>query len=153
TLSGRSPLKGDQELLGPDTNGFPSYGAVVSRLTSATRSIPTHVALPHVMYNVVELPGQTAGFLGAAYNPFQVRRDPNAADFQVGELELPADLSLTRMSDRRALLSLLDPQLRRKERQANAGSMTVYQERALDLLRSEAVRQAFDLSREAAMLR
>ncbi len=153
TLSGRSPLKGDLELLGTDANSFPSYGAVVSRLTPGTRSTPTHVALPHVMYNVVELPGQTAGFLGAAYNPFQVSRDPSATDFQVGELELPADLPLARLGERRELLSLLDPQLRRTETRAAAGSMAVYQERALDLLRSEAVRQAFDLSREGAMLR
>ena len=52
--------------------------------------MPPFVALPHVMYNVVKLPGQTAGFLGPAYEPLQVTKDPNAADFRVGEIELPA---------------------------------------------------------------
>jgi uncharacterized protein (DUF1501 family) len=153
TLSGRAPLKGDLELLANDANSFPCYGAVLSRLAPGPRPTPTHVALPHVMYNAVELPGQTAGFLGAAYNPFQVTRDPNAPDFQVGELALPADLPLARLEDRRSLLALLDPQLRAAERPAAGGSMAVYQERAADLLRSEAVRRAFDLSREAAAVR
>jgi uncharacterized protein (DUF1501 family) len=153
TLSGRAPLKGDLELLANDANSFPCYGAVLSRLAPGPRPTPTHVALPHVMYNVVELPGQRAGFLGAAYNPFQVAHDPNSPDFHVGELELPADLPLARLEDRRSLLALLDPRTRAAERQAAEGSMTVYQERAADLLRSEAVRRAFDLSREAAAVR
>ena len=56
--------------------------------------MPSHVALPHVMYNVVKLPGQTAGFLGSAFEPLQVTKDPNAPDFRVGEIELPAGLTL-----------------------------------------------------------
>jgi hypothetical protein len=152
-LTGRPPLQGDLELLATDANSFPCYGAVLSRLAPAPRPTPTHVALPHLMYNVVELPGQTAGFLGAAYHPFQVTRDPNAPDFRVGELELPADLSLARLEDRRSLLALLDPQLRPAEGRGGFGPMTVYQERALDLLRSRPVQAAFDLSREAAAVR
>jgi bifunctional UDP-N-acetylglucosamine pyrophosphorylase/glucosamine-1-phosphate N-acetyltransferase len=46
------------------------------------------------MYNVVQLPGQVAGFLGSAHDPFQVSADPSAADFQLGELELPGDVPL-----------------------------------------------------------
>jgi uncharacterized protein (DUF1501 family) len=152
-LCGRSPLKGDLELLANDGNSFPCYGAVVSRLAPGPRPTPTHVALPHVMYNVVELPGQTAGFLGAAHNPVQVTRDPNTPDFRVGELELPADLSLARLEDRRSLLSLLAPQFRLSDERAGPGTMSVYQERALELLRSEAVRRAFDLAREADAVR
>src|SRR5262249_2303691 len=83
-LCGRTPLKGDLELLADDPNSFPCYGSAVSLLTPGRRDVPAHVALPHVMYNVVTLPGQTAGFLGAASNPFQITQDPNGADFRVG---------------------------------------------------------------------
>ena len=152
-LCGRTPLKGDLELLADDPNSFPCYGSALSFLAPGRSDVPAHVALPHVMYNVVMLPGQTAGFLGAAANPFQVSRDPNEASFRVGELELPADVSLARLEDRHGLLSLIAAQTRRAEQLAGTHSLSVYQERALELLRSERVRRAFDLSQEAPSLR
>jgi hypothetical protein len=152
-LCGRTPLKGDLELLADDGNSFPCYGASLSHLTPASRDVPIHVALPHVMYNVVVLPGQTAGFLGAAANPFQVTRDPNGPDFRVDELQLPADLPLARLDDRRSLLSLVEAQGVRAERRARQRPMTVYQETAFRLLHSEPARRAFDLSRESPGLR
>jgi uncharacterized protein (DUF1501 family) len=105
------------------------------------------------MTNVVRLPGQTAGFLGPAYSPFQVNRDPNQPGFRVDDLELPADLPPGRLEDRRALLALVDAQARRYERLAGARALTAHQQRALDLLRSPEVRRAFDLSRERVALR
>jgi hypothetical protein len=153
SLCGRTPLKGDLELLADDPNSFPCYGAVLSRLAPGRPEIPTHVALPHVMYNVVQLPGQTAGFLGASYSPFQVTRDPNAPDFEAGELSLPADLPPDRLEDRRSLLALVDGQARRADERARRRSMTVYQQRAFDLLRSQPVRRAFDLGREPTAVR
>jgi hypothetical protein len=152
-LCGRTPLKGDLELLADDPNSFPCYGSVLSLLGPKQREVPAHVALPHVMYNVVQLPGQTAGFLGAAVNPFQVNRDPSIPGFHVDELELPADLPLARIEDRHSLLGLLDTETRRAERLAGRGAMSVSQERAFGLLRSERVRRAFDLSRESDPLR
>ncbi len=148
-LCGRAPLQGDLELLADDANSFPCYGAALSHLAPGSGEVPVHVALPHVMYNVVVLPGQTAGFLGATAGPFQVTRDPNAADFRVDELALPADLPLTRLEDRRSLLRLVEAQQRRAERRP----MTVYQEKAFRLLHSTAVRRAFDLSRESLATR
>src|SRR5262249_6253877 len=120
-LCGRTPLGGDQELLADDRNSFPCYGAALSHLAPARRHAAAHVALPHVMYNVVPLPGQTAGFLGAAHTPFQVNRDPNDPGFRVGELELPADLPLARLEERRSLLAAIDAQTRRAERLAGRG--------------------------------
>jgi hypothetical protein len=152
-LCGRSPLKGDLELLADDTNSFPCYGAVLSSLRPSRGGVPSHVALPHVMTNVVQLPGQTAGFLGAVCNPFQVSRDPNESGFRVDELELPADVALARLEDRRSLLGLLDAQTRRAECRAASRAMTAYQERAFNLLHSEKARQAFDLSQENDRLR
>jgi hypothetical protein len=148
-LCGRTPLQGDLELLADDANSFPCYGAALSHLAPGAGDVPVHVALPHVMYNVVVLPGQTAGFLGAAANPFQVRRDPNDPGFRVDELELPADLPLARLEDRRSLLTLVEAQQARAERRP----MTVCQEKAFRLLHSTAVRRAFDLSREGPAVR
>ena len=115
--------------------------------------MPAHVALPHVMHNVVVLPGQVAGFLGAAHNPFQVTRDPNEPTFEIGELALPADLSLARLDDRHALLSLVEGQRQRDEQLLRDRRMSVYQEKAFQLLHSERVRQAFSLGKEPPALR
>jgi hypothetical protein len=153
SLCGRTPLKGDLELLADDPNSFPCYGAVLSHQQPGRRDVPAHVALPHVMTNVVQLPGQTAGFLGAAHGPLQVNRDPNEPAFRVDELVLPADLTLARLEDRHALLGLIDDRVRRGERPAGRGAMTASQQRALDLLRSSAVRRAFNLDRESPSLR
>jgi hypothetical protein len=152
-LCGRTPLKGDLELLADDPNSFPCYGAVLSSQQPARHGVPAHVALPHVMTNVVTLPGQNAGFLGAAHNPFQVTRDPNEAGFRVDELELPADLPLSRLENRHSLLALIDGRTRRAEQVLRRKAMTTYQQKAFHLLRSDKVRRAFDLSAENDRLR
>jgi hypothetical protein len=149
SLCGRTPLRGDLELLADDPNSFPCYGSALSYLRPGRTGMPSHVALPHVMHNVVVLPGQNAGFLGAAHNPLQVTSDPSLPDFRVGELDLPADLPLGRLEDRRSLLSLLEGQARQGERRP----MTVFQQRAFDLLRSDEVRRAFDIAQENPALR
>jgi hypothetical protein len=149
SLCGRTPLRGDLELLANDPNSFPCYGAALSFLAPGRADMPTHVALPHVMHNVVVLPGQSAGFLGSTYDAFQVTRDPNDPNFRIGELELSAGLSSDRLEDRRSLLARLDTPVRQRDR----ASMTAFQRRAFDLLRSEDVRRAFDVTCETAATR
>ena len=58
-LCGRTPLKGDLELLADDPNSFPCYGSILSYALPKRGDVPPHVALPHVMTNIVTLPGQT----------------------------------------------------------------------------------------------
>jgi hypothetical protein len=176
-LCGRDPLKGDLELLSNDRNDPPCYGAILSATMRERPGLPTYVALPHVMYNVVQLPGQVPGFLGSAHGPFQVHADPSAPDFQMGELELPGDLSLDRLDHRASLLSLLDKQrdqsLSRVDAAIKAGGSSlaggnmasgagttarldpcdVYTEKAFRLLHSPVVRRAFDLGLEDPKLR
>jgi Protein of unknown function (DUF1501) len=152
-LCGRTPLKGDLELLADDPNSFPCYGSVLSRLIPGRADLPSHVALPHVMHNVVTLPGQNAGFLGAAFNPFQITRDPNDPGFKVDELELPPDVDLARLDDRRRLLALVDRHAERVEQHSKRQNMTTFQQRAFDLLHSADVRRAFDLGRETPVVR
>ena len=165
-LCGRNPLKGDLELLGNDRNDPPCYGATLSATLRERRGLPTFVALPHVMYNVVQLPGQVAGFLGSAHNPFQVSADPSAPDFHLGELDLPGDLSLDRLDHRASLLSMLDTSVdacrpRQRDDRMTTGRLRtrsidpcdVYTEKAFRLLHSPAVGRAFHLGSEDPKLR
>jgi hypothetical protein len=152
-LCGRTPLKGDLELLTPDANDFPCYGATLSAQLPRSALIPPFVALPHVMYNVVKLPGQSAGFLGSLHEPYQVDRDPNAPNFAIGELELPAGVTLDRLDDRATLLSGFDRQAAAWERRGQVDRHDGFSKRAFSLLRSREVREAFDLAREDPRLR
>lgn len=169
-LCGRNPLKGDLELLGNDRNDPPCHGATLSATLLEKRGLPTFVALPHVMYNVVQLPGQVAGFLGSAHNPFQVNADPSAPDFRLGELDLPGELSIDRLDHRASLLSALDGHRRRSDLAASMSTAMiagheqtaspqrtdpsdVYTEKAFRLLHSPAVGRAFHLGSEDPRLR
>ncbi|MBT4691838.1 MAG: DUF1501 domain-containing protein, partial [Planctomycetaceae bacterium] len=70
---------------------FPTYGAVVARLKPTERPVPSAAVLGPVMHqgNRPPMAGQNAGFLGQAFEPFRVDKDPNAQDFAVNELALP----------------------------------------------------------------
>jgi hypothetical protein len=164
TLCGRNPLKGDLELLGNDRNDPPCLGSIFSAALPRIEGLPTFVSLPHVMYNVVQLPGQIAGFLGSAHNPFQINADPSAVDFHLGELELPGEVSLDRLDNRATLLQTLDQQLGRQVSKAESVSKAtaqgallmardVYTEKAFRLLHSQPVRRAFHLDEEDPRLR
>jgi hypothetical protein len=152
-LCGRMPAKGDLELLADDGNSFPCYGAALSKLTPRVGDLPTHVALPHVMHNVVVLPGQNAGFLGPAYNPFQVMRDPNSPGFRVDELQLPEDISTDRLDARQLLLAGIEARSQRVNHALGKTPMSIYQEQGFALLRSDPVRRAFDIDREPTPVR
>jgi len=152
-LCGRTPLAGDLELLADTSQTFPCYGSVLSWLERSRRRSLSHVALPHVMHNVVRLPGQTAGFLGSSFEPYQVESDPSSPRFDPGQLTLPAGLSERRLDHREGLLRIVDQQLEQAEVLARAGLLSIPHERAFTLLRSDQVRRAFEIAREPAAVR
>ena len=145
-LSGRPPAKGDLELLANDRNDPPCLGSILSHELPEVPGLPTFVALPHVMHNVVKLPGQVGGFLGSGHDPFQVASDPNDPDFRIEGLELPAGVSPERLGRRESLRHL-----------AEGGAPTLdfdaSREKAVRLLRSEAILRASRLDREDPRVR
>src|SRR5919206_3198805 len=92
-LTGRTPAGGDQELLTDDPRGQPTLGSAVSFALGPRAHALPYVALPYTLYNVVQLPGQTPGLLGGAYDRFQVEGDPSAPGFRVAAFAGAADLS------------------------------------------------------------
>jgi hypothetical protein len=143
-LTGRTPAGGDQELLADDPRGLPTLGSAVSYALGRRAHVLPYVALPYTLYNVVQLPGQTPGLLGGAYDRFQVDGDPSAPGFRLPAFDGGADLA-----GRAALLRRLD----RAALPGPAARAEAYRERALRLLASPEVRRLFDLSREPARLR
>ncbi len=152
SLTGHAPpvddirLRDTQEL-------YPSYGSVVARFRPMDDpAVPTYVSYPHVLRDGSVTPGQGASFLGKGFDPFFVGRDPARADFRLPELSLPAETSIGRLDDRRGLLRMVDAQ-GDLGWSGTARGIDAFYDRALAMLGSPRVKDAFDLSREPEALR
>lgn len=153
-LVGRRP-KIDLDVLGANrSEDFPCIGSSLSYLRASGILPPashalTHVALPHVMHNVVDLPGQNAGFLGGQYDPLQIAQDPNSTDFRVPNLQMANNVDLPRIMSRLDLLHRFED----RSNTLQAESWRAYHARAVDLLQNRRVQQAFRLEDEPASVR
>src|SRR5208282_5509007 len=87
-------------------NDWPSIGAVVKRLRPSNGMLPSAVTVPEHIWNTggISWPGQDAGFLGRAADPWLMTCDPSLPSFQVPELGLPAEVPSLRLQARRTLL-------------------------------------------------
>ena len=154
TLIGRDPLRGDQLIVGQESSDPPCLGSSVSRsLPPESRGLPPFVALPHRMWNEIDVPGQSAGFLGSAYEPLQVEGDPSHPDFNLPELEFAAGMTPARLRQRENLLENLERSLQSANALDPSGNHRGYRQKALELLGSDTVRRAFDLRMEPPSLR
>ena len=80
-LTGRTPAGGDLELLADEVRSFPTFGSLLSYALGGRAHALPYVALPYTIYNVVQLPGQTPGFLGGATIASKCRATPTAPIF------------------------------------------------------------------------
>jgi hypothetical protein len=152
SLTGHAPPLDDIRLR--DTlDLFPAYGAIVERLAPAKGGMPTFVSYPHILRDGSLTPGQHASFLGKACDPLFIHEDPNSPDFRMPELKLPSGLSLDRLENRREVLRLIDRQSELLEFSATAKGIDQSYDKALSMLTSPRVKQAFDLSKEPDALR
>ena len=88
TLTGRIPPVGDNQNFGDRPDSFPCYGSCISQVRRYDPIAVPHASLPFVMNNNIINPGQTAGFLGAAYQPLLVQGDPDTLSYSAGSLKL-----------------------------------------------------------------
>jgi Protein of unknown function (DUF1501) len=133
---------------------YPTYGSTVARLRPVEDpAVPAFVSYPHVLRDGSVTPGQHASFLGKQFDPFFVGQDPNDAGFRLPELSLPESLPMGRLDDRRGMLREIDRQSALLEASATARGIDAFYDRALTMLASPKVKQAFDLSREEPKLR
>jgi hypothetical protein len=141
TLTGRPITGADRELFSPLPQFFPSHGGTLSYLWRDRHLPVAHAALPFIFHNVVDVPCQGAGFLGAAYNPLGIEVDVQRQSYRGEQLVLPDDLPSARLEERRSLIAELE---------GAGGSLQHqrYAERAYELLASPTVRRALDISHE-----
>ncbi len=132
----------------------PHPGSAAARFLPPRPGVPPFVMVPEAISPVgPERPGQHAGFLGAAYDPYRVNSDPNLDNFSAGALQPQSDVPAGRLDLRRALLAQVSRQARFLEQTAPGQVLDPYYVHAFDLVSSAAARRAFDIAAEPAAVR
>ena len=80
-------------------NDAPSLGAVLRRISKARGGLPPSVTLPHRIFNTdgSVWPGQDAGFLGRASDPWLLNARLTAGGYTIQEIDLPDDIDQIRL--------------------------------------------------------
>lgn len=153
TLTGQlAPvLKSDADP--PSPKDSPHLGSLISKLRPNSSGLPSFVAMPwkalHPAAPGGEAPGQHGGWLGSAYDGMLLGGDPNDVNWRPQGLTLPADIGIDRLESRVTLLKTLDAQRARLDQSLNTSSFENHQTRAMEMLGSNGVRSAFDISQES----
>lgn len=122
-----------------------SHGAVVTKLLGHRGDMPPYVHLGSRL-------GVGGGLLGPTCDPVSVA-DPSGKQVSLPGLTLSADISADRLGQRRELLDAVDGLRSRLHASESVERMDQFYRRAVDMLTSPRVREAFDLSREKESLR
>lgn len=128
---------------------FPSLGSIISKELGARLSVPPYVMVPDGNWFGEHF---RAHMLGASYDPMEIP-DPSAKNFKIPDLRLPDSISVERLQQRRAMAGLVDALYREQMHSAEHASLEVFQQQALEMILSPAVREAFDLSKETEQLK
>ena len=125
----------------------PSFGSVISRMQGqADPAIPSFVGLaPSAGHPPYGSPGHP-GYLGPAHSAFR----PNGAGFD--DLKLNG-ISLDRLEDRRALLEGFDTFRRELDQSGLVEGMDAFNQQALNVLTSNKLLEALDISKESTRTR
>jgi Protein of unknown function (DUF1501) len=129
--------------------GLTTYGAVVTRFKGDNGVMPPYVHLGGKLFNS---PGVGGGVFGSACEPVMIA-NPLASQVQLPQFALTADVPANRFQQRRDLLAAIDQVRAQAHASPAVERMDTFHQRAVNILTSSRVRDAFDLSRETETLR
>jgi hypothetical protein len=130
----------------------PNYGSVLRFEKGAKGDMPPNVLLPYTIGQLGgNLPhGDTAGFLGKAYDPFVLNADPADPNFKVPDLLPPDYISAVRVDRRRSWRDMIDQSVTYfEESNQDSKLMDATFNQAYTLMTSTKAREAFDLTQES----
>lgn len=140
---------------GTKPTDYPAIGSVMGHLRPPAQPIVPFVCLPYITKEGAggpPQPGFFGGWMGKQFDPLFVLKDPNEPDFSIPELTRQGEVTPERLVQRRGLQSVLNTQFTERDTGVVTG-MSGFQERAFELLSSEAAQKAFQLSLEPANVR
>jgi len=129
---------------------YPSLGSICAKVLPAPKGVP-----PYVTFGLLRNGNAGGGgYLGTAYNPFEVEGQPGSKNMRVRGISLPTGFSLEDLENRNKLLETIDSSFRTLDEAADlAAGLDSFHQQALDILRSDKTKKAFDLDQEPAALR
>ena len=134
----------------------PNYGSVLRFEKGAKGDMPPNVLIPYIIGELGgNLPhGDTAGFLGKAYDPFVLNADPADANFKVPDMLPPDYISAVRVDRRRSWRQVIDQSVKYfEESNQDAKLMDATFNQAYTLMTSTKAREAFELTQETEDMR
>jgi uncharacterized protein (DUF1501 family) len=112
--------------------------------------LPAPVGVPaFVTFSEGRAGGGNAGYLGSSYNPFEVEGNPDQGQLKVQGLALPDGFSLQDLANRDKLRAQFDQRFKDIDQADLPASLDKFHQQALDILRSDKTRKAFDLKQES----
>ena len=147
SITGR-PYRVDSTLVNPGPTDNPSLGTLVGWLAAreGATAVPPYVITPHPHCDSFAYlsPGQFGGCLGRSFDPLVVGEDPSKPGFRLKVLEPAEGLDSDRIDDRSRLLGRLS---------GGEPAMAVLREKAMGLVSSPRLRDAFHLDQEPDRVR
>jgi len=134
----------------------PNFGSVVRYEKGPRGDMPPNVLIPYTIGQLGgNLPhGDTAGFLGKAYDPFVLNANPADANFKVPDMLPPDYISAVRVDRRRSWRQVIDNSVKYfEEANQDAKLMDSTFDQAYTLMTSTKAREAFDLQQETEDMR
>jgi len=129
---------------------YPSMGSVASRLLTTEVGVPPYVTFGDLRNGQAGL----AGYLGTGYNPFVIEGGGRggksaAASFRVRGISLDGKFTLAELEKRDALLKKFDNGFRAVDKNSElVDGLDTFHKQALEILRSDKTKRAFDLAAE-----
>jgi hypothetical protein len=134
---------------------YPSLGSLATKLLPAEQGVPPYVSFGEIRGGAAGV----AGYLGSAYNPFIVEgaagnAKAKAAPLRVRSIQLPDNFTLDELGNRDRLLQDFDSTFRDLDKSADlVDGYDTFHKQALEILRSDKTKKAFDLNQEKKELR
>jgi uncharacterized protein DUF1501 len=132
---------------------YPSLGSLSTRLLPPEPGVPSYVSFSEIRNGSAG----TAGYLGTAFNPFIVEGNAvgrGAANLRVRGITLPTGFTLDQLENRDRLMRGFDAGFRGADRSADlADGLDAFHRQALEILRSNHTRNAFNLEQESQATR
>lgn len=122
---------------------YPALGALASKLLTPRKGVPVYISVGRAR-------GAGAGYLGAAHNPFEVQSNGfRGRRLSANNVSLPKGFTVGDLSNRDKLRASLDRRFARWEQTDEVLSgLNKFQSQALDILTTDRIGRALDLSKE-----
>jgi uncharacterized protein (DUF1501 family) len=129
---------------------YPALGSLTAKLLDTPKGVPPYVTFTGLRNGLAG----GAGYLGTAFTPFEVEGLGGKGQLRVRGVSLPQGFALADLDNRQGLLHKFDQHFRSLDQSSDlAAGLDKFQQEALDILRSDRTKKAFDLNQEPDSLK